>query len=117
MSTIPHNVLVPDRAKGREGEYEYDQSAVALDGIAAMVGFLHLDPHPKFDAKDAETLTSECDRLASACGQMNSGQEKYKKRKSVDFSEIPHIQTRICTLAMRLVMSGKLNRLVGADDV
>lgn len=114
MSTYPHDVLMADAGKGNEGKKVFDQAAVAHEGLASMVAFLCLDPHPSFTADDADLLTHECDRLAAACGQMNAGQEKYAKKTYVNFDEIPHIMTRICALAMRLVMSGRL-RIVEGD--
>ena len=104
------DILMADTAKGHEGRKILDPTGISNDVFCQMIAFLNLDPHPQFTKDDAEILIQECSKIALCIGQMDSGQRGNKN--NLDFDEIPFIQTRIVTLAMRLCMSGQLEKII-----
>lgn len=101
-------LLRPVTAKGREGGVAFNQWRVAIDAYQTMVGLLGLTPEgSRFTEADREALRGDLRRLAQCVGQMDAGQ----RGRGVSFDEVPHIMCRISVAAMRMELSGALDRL------
>lgn len=99
-----------NNAKGHEGEPLFSQWRVATDAFEQMINFLELEPgRCLFTESDRDAITAGLERLAACIGQMDAGQRG--KKSTVSFDEIPHIMTRVCVGAMRMKLSGALDRL------
>lgn len=108
MSTIGLPLLERCNAKGREEDPEFSQWRVAIDAYRAMVDFLHLTPDGQtFTESDRESIRRDLRRLSECVGQMDAGQ----RGRGVSFDEVPHIMARIAVAAMRMELSGALDRL------
>lgn len=108
MTTVGMPLLEPCNAKGREDEPVFSQWRVAIDAYRTMVDFLHLTPEGQtFTKSDRESIRRDLKRLSECVGQMDAGQ----RGKGVSFDEVPHIMARISVAAMRMELSGALDRL------
>lgn len=108
MATMGVPLLERCNAKGREDDPEFSQWRVAIDAYRQMVDFLGLTPEcMTFTEDDREAIRRDLKRLSLCCGQMDAGQ----RGRGVNYDEVPHIMARIAVAAMRMELSGALDRL------
>lgn len=99
-----------DTAKDTYGEPVFNQWRVAVDAYGQMINFLKLTPEKTlFTELDRQGIKEGLERLATCVGQMDAGQRG--NRKTVSFDEIPHVMARVCAGAMRMELSGALDKL------